>query len=608
MAVTVNEYRNLNNLAFGLGQDVSQDLKELVKVASIFVPNSKIHSWLVDERLKEVVTDLKIRQELITAISTNPITVTWKQLTGTRTKKEADSLVQAVFRGQGQRLAIVNWAAQNYVSVAVAFGLLNFHRATKSFTISELGLQAVKLYDSEKYTDLSDFLYQRLLEYPYAAWLLRLLGKDSNKQFSKFELGENFGFIDELGFSTAPVKSFLNGIAQAKIDQDSKLEKKIKSNFESTADKYMRWLAGVLVTSGLVSAETKKVSHTYMGRTFDITLGTVYQITYKGLIALNNVNGKSRYRRSKKRVMWEFLATKDKNAVAKKTTRSLILKHLVEKKNPLKAKEIANLINSDYPTLEVTPEEVIDDCKGLNRIGIEIDILKDKLTLKEKLYDFEIPIQQKKILEKTEIDKFKNELRSELDCLDHSYLKGIDIANKKQTTNAENTEFEAISTKIFTEELDFSGEHLGGSSKPDGLVWDNDCIFVLDSKAYSGGFTLTSNHTDPMGRYLRQINERNNTIKPTWWDISPSDLDTIYFAYISGSFAGNYENQLKKFRIDTGHNGAALEFVKLLLLANRYKANRMKRIDVIKSILDDHISYDEYAPMLIQTESTTKNT
>ncbi len=159
-----------------------------------------------------------------------------------------------------------------------------------------------------------------------------------------------------------------------------------------------------------------------------------------------------------------------------------------------------------------------------------------------------------------------------------------------------------ISTKIFLEELDFSGQHLGGIRKPDGLVWDDDCAIVLDSKAYSEGFPLTASNTDAMGRYLRQFNERKKDIKPTWWDISPENIDNIYFAYISGSFAGNYEIQLKNFRADTGHQGGAVEFAKLLLLANNYKANKMQKMEVIESILDNNISYEQYAPLLMQTK------
>lgn len=75
MTISINEYSDLNNLAFGLGQDVSQDLKELVKVASIFMPNSKIHKWLIDTRLEEVVTDLNLRNELKSVITNTPIVV-----------------------------------------------------------------------------------------------------------------------------------------------------------------------------------------------------------------------------------------------------------------------------------------------------------------------------------------------------------------------------------------------------------------------------------------------------------------------------------------------------------------------------------------------------
>lgn len=602
MSITITEYSELNNLSFGLGQDVSQDLKELVKVASIFVKGSKIHNLLLNSRLDKVVTDVNIREELKATLNASLISPTWKQLTGTRTKGEANSLVQAIFPGQSSRLAIVDWAAQNYVSVTVAFGLLDFHRATKTFTISDLGRQAVSLYESGDIKKLEEFLFERLLEYPYASWLIRLLGNNPGKQFSKFDLGENFGFIDELGFETVPVEIYLNDLAQAELDNNNEAKRKIKSNFESTSNKYMRWLAGVLVTAGLASATTKRVSHEYKGHVFDITIGTVYQITTKGLTALKQVNGKSRYSRSKKRVMWEFLATKDKNAIAKKTSRSLMLKYLAERKNPLKAEKIADLINKDFPALRITPEEVIDDCKGLNRIGIEIIISQNNLSLKEELYPFEIPIRRGTVLEKNDVEKLKDGLRSELKHINHSYLKGIDIAFKNRTSNSENIEFEAISTKLFIDELGFSGKHLGGSSKPDGLLWDDSCVIILDSKAYSQGFTLTASHTDAMGRYLRQFKERNKDIKPTWWDIAPEKFKNIFFTYVSGKFAGDYHNQLKKFVRDTGVKGGALEFIKLLLLADNYKGNKMNRKEIIESILDDNISYDDYYSRLIQVK------
>ena len=70
MTITVNQYDKLNNLSFGLGQDVSQNLKELAKVASIFVKDSNTHRCLLENRLDEVVLDSDIKSELKTILST----------------------------------------------------------------------------------------------------------------------------------------------------------------------------------------------------------------------------------------------------------------------------------------------------------------------------------------------------------------------------------------------------------------------------------------------------------------------------------------------------------------------------------------------------------
>ena len=59
------------------------------------------------------------------------------------------------------------------------------------------------------------------------------------------------------------------------------------------------------------------------------------------------------------------------------------------------------------------------------------------------------------------------------------------------------------------------------------------------------------------------------------------------------------ENEVKNFRQDVATDGGALEFVKLLLLANAYKAGKMSLVQVKESILDYNIPYDKYAPLLM---------
>lgn len=597
--ITVTEYKKLNNHTFGLGQDVAHDLTNLAKVASLFIYDSKINKWLRSERLNTVVSDEKIRKNLYNAINKINIKLTHLQLGGKRTKSEANSLVQAIFDGQGKRLAIVDWAAQNYVSVTVAFGLIKFERETDSYKITDLGKLAVELYDNGQKDKLNEFFYERLLEYPYASWLLRLTGSEPSKRFSKFDLGMNFGFIDELGFSTAPLNIYLDNLAQAEIDNDPQLRKETKSNFESTGDKYMRWLAGVLVHYKLLNSQiSTKTVHNYLGTDYELSIGTTYQITGKGLRALNQANGKSKYSRSIKRVMWEYFAPKAKDAIRKKTVRALIIKYLSESPKGKSATDISKFINNNYPSLETTPEEIIDDTIGLNRIGIEISIEGENLLLKEKLFPFDIPIKQNVSFVKEEIDILKDKLRKQLKLTSHTYLKGIDIAFKKRTTNAENTEFESISVSLFTKEMSFFGHHLGGASKPDGIVWNNDFLFILDSKAYHQGFPLTKNYTDPMLRYLTELEARNPKVIPNWWDMIPKDIDNKYFVYVSGKFKGNYLKLLNDFKIASKHDGGALEFIKLLLLTENFKSGLMTVEEIKEEILGTDIGIKSYYPKL----------
>lgn len=593
--ITVTEYDRVYRHTYGLGQDVAHDLKNLAKVASLFVFDSKINTWLLNERLDEVVTDVVTCAQLKFAIRQKEIILTHRQLGGTRTKSEANSLVQAIFEGQGRRLAFVDWAAQNYVSVTVAFGLIKFNQLNDSYQITDLGRQAVKMYDAEQNEELDTFFYERLLEYPYAAWLLRLTARDTEKKFSKFDLGSNFGFIDELGFSTAPLNLYLDGLAEATINHDSQLRSQIRSNFESTGDKYMRWLAGVLVNYGLLKSEQNtRVSHCFEGRVLELSIGITYQISYKGLQALRRVNGFSSYARTKKRVMWEYLAPKAGDAIRKKTVRALILKVLSEGNSRKEIVDISDKINKEYPSLEVTPEQILDDCKGINRIGIEIEIEGTQARLKDQLLPFEIPIQRQSSFVKQDIDILKDKLRKDLKLLNHSYLKGIDIALKSRTSNTENTEFESLSVDLFTKECLLEGKHLGGSNRPDGIAWCDEFAFIIDSKAYSDGFPLTRSNTDPMLRYLNDLNSRNPEILPNWWIDIPENITNKYFVYISGKFRGEYIRLLDEFKTTSNHSGGALEYIKLLLLAENYKSGRLNTESLKNYILDTNIDFEDY--------------
>ena len=118
-------------------------------------------------------------------------------------KPYAAGLIRALYRGQRSPV-IVDWAATNYLSVAVGLGLVDYGYSEDVYTVTNLGQEAVSLLDQNQKDSLSKFMLERLYEYPYVAWMIRLMNSDREKNFSKFDLGANFGFIDEPGFISLP--------------------------------------------------------------------------------------------------------------------------------------------------------------------------------------------------------------------------------------------------------------------------------------------------------------------------------------------------------------------------------------------------------------------
>ena len=436
--INIETFKKFPDRTFGLGQDVSTNLLDIVKVPALFVKDSKIHQDLINGRLKQVTIDAGAPQEIYDKL--------FHALQSTRINNQnlvtlpkygravfASGLIRAIFDGQ-KGPAIKDWPAKNYLSVAVGMGLVELDYSKDEYFITDLGTQAVKLLDEEKIEELQKFMFQRLLEYPYAAWLIRLVNKNKSKAYSKFDLGENFGFIDEPGFTSLPEDLYVDAMLDAEICQDKDLKKQIKSNYESTADKYMRWLAGVLINYKLLKKDKKPYTKEVNSKKYSINVDT-YKVTSEGIRALNMVNGGSRFHRSKKRVRWEYLAPKVENASRRKTARALMLKYLSESAKGLTADKLSEKINEIAPSIKSIPEQVIDDAKGLNRLGIEIDINDNLLQLKENLYDFVIPVKKNHTFKSNRADEIKSLLLPKLKHVDHKYLQAIDLAYKKNTTN-----------------------------------------------------------------------------------------------------------------------------------------------------------------------------
>lgn len=598
--ISVTEYERFNKRSYGLGQDASTDLLKIARVPALFVRDSAINSDLRNGRMLRVTNDAAVTQKLLELIDRDEISLAPNDLIGSRTPRYADSLVQAVFDGQGQRFAIVNWAAENYVSLAVTFGLLDLDRTTDLYFITELGRQAVSLLDNEDLDSLTNFMQERLLEYPYAAWFMQFAKKkldEGQGSFSKFDAGAEFGFLDARGFGSLPVRTFEMALARATLAGDFDKVKTIRSNYESTGDKYMRWIAGVLTNYGyLKKIQNVKKTVQYYGESVEIGVGLGYEITDEGLTVLRQFNGGSRYRRSIKRVRWEFFGPKVDSTV--KTRRALLLKYLQEAPTGLTTAILLEKIQADYPDLLVNPEMLDDDIAGFNNIGIEIvyNVASQKYELKDKVYDFDIPVLIGDTFSPDAAQVAKEKLRPLLQNVSHSYLYAIDLAFKDKTTAKENAELEIISTQAF-DYFNYETKHLGGQRRPDGIATSSEENWVIDTKAYHNGFSLTVNHTDAMVRYMRQADGQiqSDDANELWWrDLTP-DVPARYI-YISSKFIGNYEAQNRSLMNVTGHEGSVAPVAKLLLLAELKLRDKLTKEQFIQELLSPTGSFEEYLP------------
>lgn len=596
MMINIQEYRKFRSQTFGLGQDVAHDLTKTVRVPALFISGSKVVKELRQGKLKKLTIDEgapeEVYEELKDALGKEKLTK--KQLVSLKgkygRKKFASGLIRALYPGQKSPV-IVDWAATNYLSVSVGLGLIEYDYSEDMYKVSELGKSAVVLLDDGCNDELQNFMLERLYEYPYAAWIIRLMNKNRSKKFSKFDLGANFGFIDEPGFISLPEDLYVDAMIDTKSRNAKEEISKIRSNYESTADKYMRWLAGVLLEYDLIKKDEKLYHKVIDGEKVEIKV-PAYSLTLNGVRALNMVNGGSRYKRSTKRVMWEYLAPKADNAQKKKTLRALMLKFLSESTNGLEIDDLAQKINAVVPSIKAIPEQVKDDAIGLNRIGIEIEVRDTHLNLKDALYDFVIPVVKNHTFKNSIADQLKEKLLPVLQNLDHTYLQAIDIAYKSKTTNQEDSQLEILSTNLFVKEMGYTGYHLGGVNKPDGFAYDDTDGWIIDSKAYHEGFSLTVSHTDAMGRYIRQYRDRNDN--SSWWKELPNNLLNTQFIYVSSYFVGNYEKQLLDFETRNKMQGSLIEIPQLILLAERYKSGKLSHAAFKKYALTNNHDFDEY--------------
>ena len=571
--IELRKMENQNFRTFGWVQDPS-DFESLIKVVSIFDNKSETHKELVNEKIDRLIEERDGKKHFLEVLNSTPLKIKYADLVGTsftpRSSARCNGIVQATVKGQ-VRDFISDWPADNFVRWAQALGFIKYNYFDDSFEITEEGLN---LTGAKTIEEKEDILIDSLLSYPPAVRILNLLSDGKVK--TKFELGKNLGFIGEDGFTSIPQDVLIMTLATT---EDTKERNKLRTDTEGSSDKYARMIAKWLSKLGLLVQVAKEVELSIGGKNYKEKIGQSYMITAKGIQALNKANGKSRHKRISKNISWEMLATKgiDRNYI--RTRRALIIKNLIECKSGLTLEEIRDRL--EIQAISELFTVVKDDLDGLINIGLNIEKIGEKYYFNDEINDFIIPIIENS--EKSEFTQEKDNLREKLDTLSHEYLSLVDLAFDSQ----QNRLFEMKTVELLTKECNYKGVHLGGSRKPDGIIYTENSTdnygVIIDTKAYSNGYNLPISQVDEMVRYVEENNKREKERNSNeWWKEFGDNINKFYFSFISGKFIGNIEEKLQRITIFTNVYGNAMTIITLLYLANEIKANRLKTMEVVK--------------------------
>lgn len=566
---------------FGWVQDPS-DLDSLYKVVSIFNESSDTYKELVEHKINELVEERDGKQRLLEALEIRPLKIKYQDLVGTsftpRSSARCNGIVQATVKGQ-KRPFISDWPADNFIRWAQCLGFIKYNYYDDTFEITEAGLEFSNSLQDE---DRNEILENALLSYPPAVRILNLLEDGSVK--TKFELGKCIGFVGEDGFTSLPQDILVMTLGG---EDDVKEKNKLRTDTEGSSDKYARMIAKWLTKIGLLKQVTKSITVNIGNDTYTENIGQSYVITAKGIKALNKVRGKSKFKKIVKNISWEMLATKGADRDYIRTRRAYIVKILSESKNGLSLEEIRERL--EFYAISELFTVVKDDIEGLINIGLNIAIINDKYYCEDEINDFIIPRIINDNSSKSDITIKKDELRENLDELSHEYLSLIDLSfDSKQ-----NRLFEMKVVELLTKECNYKGLHLGGSRKPDGIIYTDNLAdnygVIIDTKAYSKGYDLPISQVDEMTRYVEENNKRDTIRNPNeWWNNFSDSLNEFYFTFISGEFKGNIDEKLNRISIATNRKGAAIAIISLLKLANEIKAKRMD-LEKVKDIFVNQV-------------------
>ncbi len=551
--------------SFGWSQDAS-DFRSLKKVVQIFDNKSEFNNNLIMVKIPKLVKDKNLIKKFQGLLKSEPLELSYSDLVGTHIIPRKDSpcngIIQASICGQG-RAYLTDWASDSFLRWAHLCGFVKYNGENDTFEITNEGLTYSRTEDNSE--EEKQCLLNAILKYPPVSRILQLLSKGDH--LSKFEIGSQLGFVGDEGFTSLPQNILLTSLA---MTEDTKEKNKMKSDWDGSSDKYARQICKWLEKLNLVRQVKKEYKVNLDNKEYIENLGQAYMITPDGLKAYRRLQGVNKVSKVSKNVFWEMLCPKAADKYYIRNRRAYIIKFLSDANGSITLNKIQEKLQE--VKFDESLEVIKDDIKGLQNIGLFIKESSKGYLLNDEIQNLVIPVNSIGN-GKSDTLRLKDFCRDILKHIPHSYLNLIDLAYDSNS----NRQFEMEVIDLLVSECGYNGLHLGGGRKPDGIIYTeslkNNYGTIIDTKAYSKGYSLPISQADEMRRYIEENNKRDNKINPNeWWNNFPKKLKKFSFLFVSSEFNGQFEDKLDNISKTTNINGAAMNIVNLLLFAEKIKS------------------------------------
>lgn len=453
------------------------------------------------------------------------------------------------------------WQAECFIRLGVSIGFLDYDHQTDSCKLSDAGKLFADTIDNSN--EEKEQIGLALLSYPPACRVLELLNQYGH--MTKFEIGSKLGFQGEAGFTSVPQNMYISGLCTA-ISQEEKTE--IRQNCEGSADKYARMIAGWLVDIGWVTKVEKEVTEEFAGVSYSAIIGQSYMLTLTGRNNLKRILGSSSQSGVVKRVFRDMLATKVTDKEYLRNRRALILEALSTDKS---LEAIQNYLSSHGLNEDVIT--IKDDINNFENIGLHIKNTNNKYRLLDKISCLDTSNNTR--ITKSNMLIEKDRIRVKLKNINHKYLVLMDLAYDSDS----NRDFEIEAMSLLTDELQYKGTHLGGASKPDGIFYKDENGVIVDTKAYSRGYSLPLSQADEMIRYIEENKTRGNINNNKWWENFKPEVNMFSYLFISSEFTGGFQERLDYIKKRTDYDGGVITAENLLIFAENLMSRQISYND-----------------------------